>query len=84
MESKLEELKKKIEMNLKQVLNTDIAKENLSKKKKLVQTTLFPPINIVDDSTKDLIEKLEKININSITPVDAMKILIDLKDNLAS
>ena len=79
---KLEEINKKIEMNLNQVLNTDIAEENLSKKKKYIQTTLFSPISTIDDSLKNIIEEFKKIELNSMTPVDAMKILIDLKEKL--
>jgi hypothetical protein len=69
-------------MNLKQVLNTDIAEENLSKKKKYVQTTLFAPISTPDNSFKKIIEEFKKIDLNSMTPVEAMKKLIELKEFL--
>ncbi|MHA1669714.1 MAG: DNA mismatch repair protein MutS [Promethearchaeota archaeon] len=78
----LEEIKNQLEINSKQVLNTEIAEENLSKKKKYVQTTLFPPINAIDDSTKNLIEELKKIDLNSMTPLEAMKKLIEFKEFL--
>jgi len=58
----LEEIKKQLNLNLKQVVNTDIAEENLSKKKKYVQTTLFNPISIIDESTKNIIKEFNKID----------------------
>ncbi|MBY9017308.1 MAG: DNA mismatch repair protein MutS [Candidatus Lokiarchaeota archaeon] len=78
----LEEIKKQLDMNLKQIINTNIAEENLSKKKKYVQTTLFNPISTIDKSLKNVIEEFNKIDLNSMTPIDAMKKLIELKEFL--
>ncbi|MHA1340647.1 MAG: DNA mismatch repair protein MutS [Promethearchaeota archaeon] len=65
-----------------------------SKKKKQIQTFLYipkadelnPPLapsNQKDDKIySEIIKLIKKININQITPIDAMKILIELKEKL--
>ncbi|TFG23266.1 MAG: DNA mismatch repair protein MutS [Promethearchaeota archaeon] len=61
-------------------------KTKSSKQKKYVQTSFFKPIvkkeKIVDEKVKDLIDLIKEMDINSITPVDAMKKLIELKEKL--
>jgi len=55
-------------------------------KKKLVQTSFFRPVvkkeTVLDDNIKDLIDILRNIDINSVTPIDAMKKLIEMKEKL--
>jgi hypothetical protein len=67
-------------LKLNEITHTDIAKQNFSKAKKYVQTTLFPPINANDDLLKNIIEEINKIDLNSMTPIDAMKKLIEIKE----
>ncbi|HEY0089303.1 MAG TPA: DNA mismatch repair protein MutS, partial [Candidatus Lokiarchaeia archaeon] len=78
---------KKISNNIEK-LNTktrDIEVKS-PKKKDLVQTSLFKPVikkEIVGDKElKELIDLVINIDINSITPLDAMKKLIELKEKL--
>jgi len=65
-----------------------VSKELLPKKleKKSVQTTFFKPKvvkeKIVDESVKELINILREIDINSITPIEAIKKLNELKEKL--
>ncbi|MHA1534550.1 MAG: DNA mismatch repair protein MutS [Promethearchaeota archaeon] len=62
--------------------NNDVKKE-----KKYVQTTFFKPEimreTLPDDEVKELIKILKNINLNSLTPVEAMKKLINLKEKLS-
>ena len=55
-------------------------------KKKLVQTTFFKPTvlkeEVIDDNLKELMDLLRELDINSLTPVEALKKLSDLKDKL--
>jgi len=76
----LEEIQKTLDLKLNEITHTDIAKQNFSKAKKYVQTTLFPPINANDDLLKNIIEEINKIDLNSMTPIDAMKKLIEIKE----
>ncbi|GAG87199.1 unnamed protein product, partial [marine sediment metagenome] len=56
----------------------------IKKEKKIVQTTFFKPIVLkeraVNENIEELIRKIEDIDINSMTPIDAMKKLIELKE----
>ena len=56
------------------------------KQKKLVQTSFFKPIVkkeiIGDEEMRELIKTIREINIESITPVEAMKKLIEFKEKL--
>ncbi len=70
-------LKDKSEITNKQEIS-------LKKEKKIVQTTFFKPIVLKEradnENFKALIRKIEDIDINSMTPIDAMKKLIELKE----
>ncbi|TFF87996.1 MAG: DNA mismatch repair protein MutS, partial [Promethearchaeota archaeon] len=62
-----------------------VAKENKSEKKS-IQTTFFQPIvkkeRILDDKIKEILGNLKELDINSITPIDAMKKLIELHEKI--
>ena len=53
-------------------------------KKKLVQTSFFKPIitkeKVIDEEAKQLIELIKGIDFDSLTPVEAMKKLIEIKE----
>ncbi len=70
-------LKDKSEITNKQEIS-------LKKEKKIVQTTFFKPIVLKERADNEnfeaLIRKIEDIDINSMTPIDAMKKLIELKE----
>ncbi len=55
-------------------------------KKQYVQTTFFKPIVkkevVFDDQTKNLLNIIKSIDLNQLTPVEAMKKLIELKEKL--
>ena len=57
-----------------------------SKKKKTVQTTFFKPQIIkekqIDKELQDVIEELNDLELENLTPVDAMKKLIEFKEKL--
>ena len=57
---------------------------SIKKKKKIVQTTFFKPIVLKEradnENIEELIRKIEAIDINSMTPIEAMKKLIELKE----
>lgn len=75
----------KLKENLRSV-NTLEKKER--KAKKTVQTSFFRPVikkeKILDKEIVDIIEDLEGCDINNLTPVDAMKKIIELKEKLAN
>jgi DNA mismatch repair protein MutS len=62
--------------------NNDVKKE-----KKYVQTTFFKPKimreTLPDDDAKELIKIVKDIDLDSLTPVEAMKKLINLKEKLS-
>ncbi|MFX1395115.1 MAG: DNA mismatch repair protein MutS, partial [Promethearchaeota archaeon] len=68
--------------------NLQHKEEAISKKKKLVQTSFFKPIVqkeiIGEKEMKELIKIIKDINIDSITPVDALKKLNEIKEKLKS
>jgi DNA mismatch repair protein MutS len=78
LENKITELKAK--------KSSEISSRNKKKAKKTVQTTFFKPVvkneDEMDDKMKDLLSIIREIDLNSITPVDAMKKLISLKEKL--
>jgi len=66
---------------------SNIRKESKPKKtKKYVQTSLFKPIDVkekvLDEDLMRLVKLLTDIDINSLTPLDAMKKLIEVKEKL--
>jgi len=62
-------------------------RNNVKKEKKFVQTTFFKPKIMVetlpDDKVKELIKIVRDIELDSLTPVEAMKKLINLKEKLS-
>ncbi len=78
----IENLKSKIQTND----NKKLQPKPKIPKKNLVQTSFFKPVvmkeKVLDAKVRDLVNLIEKIDINSITPVDAMKNLIELKEKL--
>ncbi len=85
--SKKEKVLKEKNLEIKNMNTTVPSKKNKSsKQKKYVQTSFFKPIvkkeKIIDEKVKALIDLIKEMNINSITPVDAMKKLIELKEKL--
>jgi len=55
-----------------------------SKAKKMVQTSFFKPVvkkeKVIDEEAQALIEMIKDIDIDTLTPVEAMKKLIELKE----
>jgi DNA mismatch repair protein MutS len=87
-------VKKRSELQKKQGIRAnsdnqlDIRQRNdVKKDKKYVQTTFFKPKimrdKFLEDEIKDLIKFVNDIELDSLTPVEAMKKLIDLKDVLS-
>jgi len=79
------EKKKKQLTNLKdQSEITNKPEISIKKEKKFVQTSFFKPIVLKEradnENIEELIRKIEDIDINSMTPIDAMKKLIELKE----
>jgi DNA mismatch repair protein MutS len=72
----IEDLKASVKQNSKK----------LPKKKKTVQTSFFKPIVkkevVLNDDLKDLVKLIKKVDINSITPLDAMQKLSEIKEKL--
>jgi DNA mismatch repair protein MutS len=85
-EKELDRLKQEIDLLKSEASKIKTPKAESSNKKKLVQTSFFKPVVIKkmvkDENIKILIEFLKEININSLTPVDALKKLDDIKDKL--
>ncbi|TFG00475.1 MAG: DNA mismatch repair protein MutS [Promethearchaeota archaeon] len=80
LETKIEELKRK-----KDVILPD-NKSRTKEKKKMVQTTFFKPVvkkkEVTDERMEQIVEFIRKLDINSVTPVEAMKKLIKIKEML--
>ncbi|MGV9172766.1 MAG: hypothetical protein ACOC35_09395 [Promethearchaeia archaeon] len=61
-------------------------KKKEKKEKKMVQTSFFKPVvkkeKVLDDDVKQIIQIIDNLDINSITPVDAMQKLIDIRKQL--
>ncbi len=69
-------------------IKLDISKNiDVKKEKKYVQTTFFKPKimreTLPDDDAKELIKVVKDIDLDSLTPVEAMKKLINLKEKLS-
>jgi len=84
--------KKEKQLNVKSVEVIEL-KEKLEKtqvlppkKKKFVQTTFFKPVVkkeiVLDKEIEQLLDLIKEIDINSITPIDAMKKLSEIKERL--
>jgi DNA mismatch repair protein MutS len=84
-QNQVQELENKIS-ELKAKKASIIPSKTLEKKRKTVQTTFFKPIvkkgGMIDKKIKELLNIIKEIDINSITPVEAMKKLIVLKEQL--
>jgi DNA mismatch repair protein MutS len=84
-DKKIEELKKRLNKFDLQLSSSKKPQKPLEKKKS-VQTSFFKPIVkkevIIDEKFKELNNFLRNIDINSITPLDAMKIVIELGEKL--
>ncbi|MHA1661168.1 MAG: DNA mismatch repair protein MutS [Promethearchaeota archaeon] len=82
----VEKLKKQIRNLETQLKDNKMSRVKPQKKKKLVQTSFFAPIiekeNITDEEIKKLIDLIREIDINSLTPLKAMKKMIELKEKL--
>jgi DNA mismatch repair ATPase MutS len=89
-QKKFEVEKKKEQLtNLKD--QSDITKKpktHINKEKKYMQTTFFKPsikkVMALDKNAKELIDIIKEIEINSLTPIEAMKKLIFLKEKLSN
>ena len=61
---------------------------NANKSRKTVQTSFFKPIVKTEKALNEKIQKvkefLEEIDINTLTPVEAMKKMIDIKEKLSN
>jgi hypothetical protein len=76
----------KVQSILEQSKNSTICKENdeqIKKKKTYVQTTFFKPKimekAIVDGDLREILKIIKELDINQITPIEAMKVIIDIK-----
>ena len=62
-------------------------RDDVTKEKKYVQTTFFKPKimkeTLPDDNIKELMKLVNDIELDSLTPVEAMKKLINLKEKLS-
>jgi len=83
-QKKIEVEKKKEQLTTLKDQSEISNKPEISIKKKIVQTTFFKPIVLKEradnENIEELIRKIEDIDINSMTPIDAMKKLIELKE----
>jgi len=65
----------------------NIQRNDVNKEKKYVQTTFFKPKimreTLPDDEIKELIKIVKEIDLDTLTPVEAMKKLIYLKEKLS-
>lgn len=86
MRQKAREIKEQEKITEKSVVSPKKTQKDSLEKKKMVQTSFFKPIvktkKVFDEEVKILVEYLKNIDINSITPVDAIKKLIKLKEML--
>lgn len=79
------EVEKKINY---QASSNSILQSSSTKGKKYVQTTFFKPTivkeTVDDESFRELVEVITDIDINSLTPIEAMKKLIIIKEKLSN
>ncbi len=80
------EIKKLSEVISSLKIQKDKPRDKVQKKKKLVQTTFFKPVvtkkKVLDENINNLIKLIKEIDINSITPIEAMKKLSEIKEKL--
>jgi DNA mismatch repair protein MutS len=80
----IEELKKQLNLLTQQRESLNV-KNSKPKKKKTIQTTFFKPQIIkekqIDEQLDNLITKLKDLELETLTPVDAMKKLIEFKED---
>lgn len=80
----IEKLKAQITQTYEQ--DVRVHKEVKKSKKKQIQTTFFKPSiikeKVYDDSVKELVDILKGIDLDTLTPVEAMKRIIELKEKL--
>jgi DNA mismatch repair protein MutS len=80
----IEELKKQLNLLTQQRESLNV-KNSRPKKKKTIQTTFFKPQIIkekqIDEQLDNLITKLKDLELETLTPVDAMKKLIEFKED---
>jgi DNA mismatch repair protein MutS len=71
-----------------QVISERMSQSSGTKEKKYVQTTFFKPKivkeTVDDEYFRELVETIAKIDINLLTPIEAMKRLILIKEKLSS
>ncbi len=79
------EVEKKINS---QTSSNTISQSSNTKEKKYVQTTFFKPTIVKEtvdgESLRDLVDVITDIDINSLTPIEAMKKLIIIKEKLSN
>ncbi len=84
--NELENLKTENKQKKEKENSSKKVQDTASKQKKYVQTSFFKPIikkePVLDDKIQKLIDSIKKLDLNSITPLDAMKTLIELKEEL--
>ncbi|MHA1148251.1 MAG: DNA mismatch repair protein MutS [Promethearchaeota archaeon] len=84
--NQITDLNKKVKLVKEEVNNITGIK---SKKTKLVQTSFFRPVvktkdeKILTENIKTLINLLKSVDLNTLTPIDAMKKLIELQEEMA-
>lgn len=85
MEQEIKLLKEKIEQLESKKPKASSSKIRDKSKKKTVQTSFFAPIvkkeKVHDENVKELLHAINEIDINNLTPVEAMKKLMELKEN---
>ncbi|MHA1642971.1 MAG: DNA mismatch repair protein MutS [Promethearchaeota archaeon] len=76
----------KVKEEIKKIQSKSNIKMKEDKKRKLVQTTFFMPKVIkepeINENVKEIIKILEELDLNALTPIDAMKEMIKLKELL--
>jgi len=82
-EKLLQELEKVTKRSAKSPKKT---RKEAFKEKKTVQTSFFKPVvkteKILDENVQILVDSLKEIDINSLTPIEAMKKLIEINEQL--
>lgn len=85
-QNQIQKLQDTIEQVKAQKKSIVSSKSPPKKKKGTVQTTFFKPIvtteKVIEESADKLVKKIRKLEINSLTPVEAMKVLMELKEQI--
>ena len=85
-QTKIEKLEEKIEDLKENITKIKISNQSEKGKKKTVQTTFFKPVvkeeQKMEDNFREMISYLKDIDMNTITPLDAMKSLIKVKEKI--